>query len=50
VHLAAARLTLREDDLVPEPLEDRDRRARGLGEQRVADARREQRDPHAYDS
>jgi len=47
VHLAAARLLGREHDLVTEPLQHLDRRAPGLGKQRVADAGDEQRDPHA---
>ena len=44
MHLAATRLLRREDDLVPEPLEHRDRGAGGLGRERVGETRYEERD------
>src|SRR5262249_34693709 len=47
MELPAARLRVREHDLVPESLEDRDRRPADLREDRVADAGDEQRDSHA---
>jgi hypothetical protein len=46
VHLAAAGLLAREDDLVPEPLEHGDGRLPGLREERVVQAGDEERDPH----
>ena len=46
VHLPAARLLGGEDDLVPEPLQHAHGRARGLGEDRVAEAGDEERDAH----
>jgi hypothetical protein len=47
MHLAAARLVGGEHDFVAEPLEHLDARARGFREEGVADARREEGDPHA---
>jgi hypothetical protein len=47
VHLAAARLLLGEDDLVPQPFEHRDRRLPRLGEQRVVQTGDEEGDPHS---
>ena len=44
MHLAATRLLRREDDLVPEPLEHRNRGAGGLGRERVGETRYEERD------
>src|SRR6478735_6218759 len=46
VHLPAARLRLREDDLVAEPLEEGHRGAGDVGEQHVAEAGDEEGDPH----
>ena len=49
VHLAAADLVLREDDLVSESLQDGDGRLRRLREHRVSDAGREECDAHGKD-
>jgi hypothetical protein len=46
VHLAATGLPAREDDLVPEALEDFDRPTGRFGIQRVGDAGDEERDTH----
>src|SRR4029079_4113770 len=46
VHLAATRLLDGEYDLVPEPLQELDRRSAGLRVERVAETRHEERDPH----
>jgi len=47
MHLAAARLLRREDDVVTEALQELDRRPAGLGVDRVGEARDEERDPQA---
>ena len=47
VHLPAARLRLREDDLVAEPLEDGHGGPGDVGEEDVAEAGDEEGDPHA---
>jgi hypothetical protein len=48
VHLTAARLLHREDDLMTEPLENGDGRLTGLREERVVDTGDEKRDPHPF--